>query len=77
MELPADLPEVAKVERLTLRAGDRLVVTVDHPMDEYEFHALTERLRAWLRSAGVTEIDGRVLILEAGVSLQVLEAAAT
>lgn len=75
MDLPADLPEVAKVERLTLRPGDRLVLTVDHQLDDYEFRNLTEQAREWARDLGLPE--GGVIILEAGLSLQVLEAAAT
>jgi hypothetical protein len=69
-----EFPDVAKVERLSLRPGDRLVLTVDHQLDEEEFGQLAKRMNAWLRSAGVPEAEGRVLILEAGVSLQVLEA---
>jgi hypothetical protein len=69
-----ELPDVAKVERLSLKPGDRLVLTADHPLDEHEFHALTEQMRAWARDLGLPE--GGVIILEAGLSLQVLEAAA-
>ena len=70
-----DLPDVAKVERLSLRPGDRLVLTTDHKLDGYEFHKLTEQVREWARDLGLPE--GSILILEAGLSLQVLEAAAT
>lgn len=69
-----ELPDVAKVERLSLQPGDRLVVSASHPLDDFEWHVLCERLRDWARDAGLPE--GSVLVLEAGLSLQVLEAAA-
>ena len=68
------LPGVAKIERLSLQPGDRLVLTVDRRLDDEEFQVLCERTRAWVRSLGLP--DGGVIVLEAGVSLQVLEAVA-
>jgi hypothetical protein len=65
-----EFPDVAKIERLSLRPGDRLVLSVDHLLDDAELAGLREGVRAW----GLPE--GSVIILEAGLSLQVLEAAA-
>jgi len=67
-----ELPDVAKAERLSLRPGDRLVLTADHPMDEFEFHVFCERAREMARDLGLPE--GGVIVLDSGVSLQVLEA---
>jgi hypothetical protein len=64
-----EFPDVAKIERLSLRPGDRLVLSVDHPLDDVELTELAEGVRGW----GLPE--GSVIILEAGLSLQVLEAA--
>ena len=66
-------PDVAKAERLGLRPGDRLVLTVDHLLDEVEFSALREQVRELADNLGLPE--GGVIILEGGVSLQVLEGA--
>ena len=65
---------IAKVERISLQPGDRLVLTADRRLDDEEFQVLCERTRAWVRSLGLP--DGGVIVLEAGVSLQVLEAVA-
>jgi hypothetical protein len=71
MKLPRG---IAKVERLSLQPGDRLVLTVDRRLDDEEFQEMCERTRAWVRSLGLP--DGGVIVLEAGMSLQVLEAVA-
>jgi hypothetical protein len=68
-DLLADIPDVARVERLSLRPGDRLVLTVARSLDDAEFCALREQVGA----LGFPE--GSVLILDSGMSLQVLEAA--
>jgi hypothetical protein len=68
-----ELPEVSKVERLSLRPGDRLVLTVDRLVDDREFDVLRERVGEWAQGLGLPE--NGVVILEAGLSLQVLEAA--
>jgi hypothetical protein len=68
----AELPDVAKVERLSLKPGDRLVLSVDHCLSDEEYHEITGRMDEWARAAGLPE--GGFLILEAGQSLQVLEA---
>jgi hypothetical protein len=65
-----ELPDVAKIERLSLKPGDRLVLSVDHRLSDAEFAWLTESVRAWDLP------EGSVIILEGGLSLQVLEAAA-
>ena len=66
-----ELPEVAKIERLSLKPGDRLVLTVDHMLVDAEFDKLREQTRKWARDLGLPE--GGVIILESGLSLQVLE----
>ena len=68
-----ELPDVARVERLSLRPGDRLVLTCDHQLDDREWHVLSERMGAWAREVGLPK--GGILILDAGMSLQMLEAA--
>lgn len=68
-----ELPDVAKIERLSLPPGDRLVLTVDHLLDEYELHMLREQTREWARDLGLPEVV--VIVLESGLSLQVLEGA--
>jgi hypothetical protein len=71
---PMELPDVARIERLSLRPGDRLVLTVDHPLDDAEFSVLLERTRELARDLGLPE--GGVIILDSGTSLQVLEGTA-
>jgi hypothetical protein len=67
-----ELPDVAKVERLSLRPGDRLVLSFDRYLDDAEFDEVTRRTREWVRDMGLP--DGGVVVLEGGASLQVLEA---
>jgi hypothetical protein len=61
------LPEVGTVERLSLRPGDRLVLTVPHPLDQAEFDSLWSAVATWGMPEGV-----KVIILDSGMSLQVL-----
>lgn len=67
-----ELPDVAKVERLGLRPGDRLVLTVDHMLQDDEYSQLASLMKKWTHGLGLPE--NGVLILEPGASLQVLEA---
>jgi hypothetical protein len=62
-----DLPEVARVERLTLRPGDRVVVTVERHLTDAEFGDLRAQVRGW----GLPE--GSVIIVSGGMTLSVLE----
>lgn len=64
-----EFPDVTKVERLTLRPGDRLVLSVDHELDDAGWAQVLDGVRRW----GLPE--GSVIVLEAGLSLQVLAAA--
>jgi len=65
-----DLPEITEVQRLTLKPGDRLVVRTDEKLSDQTADRLRERLHAWL---GLPD-DVRVLILDRGVSIEVVEA---
>jgi hypothetical protein len=66
--MSVELPDVAKIERLSLRPGDRLVLSFDYQLFDDEFAALTKYVRGW----GLPE--GSVLIIDNGARLQVLEA---
>lgn len=66
-----ELPDVATIERLSLRPGDRLVLSFDYQLDDTMFAALKEYVRGW----GLPE--GSVIIIDSGARLQVLEAPAT
>jgi hypothetical protein len=61
------LPEVATAARLSLRPGDRLVLSFDYRLDDASFDAVTEQVKTW----GLPE-DVKVIILDQGQSLQVL-----
>lgn len=63
------LPEITEVQRLTLKPGDRLIVRTDEKLSDQVAAALRERLHAWL---GLPD-DVRVLILDRGVSIEVVE----
>ena len=62
-----NLPEVAKVERLSLRPGDRLVLSFDCRVSDEESDAILAEARAWGLPEGT-----KVIILDRGQSLQVL-----
>ena len=60
------VPEVSEVRRLVLRPGDRLVVKLDHCLDDAGFDRLIRDVRDALGD------DVRALILEPGMDLEVL-----
>ena len=62
-----DLPEVASAARLSLRPGDRLVLSVAQRLSDYEFESLNEQVKTWGLPDGV-----KIIILEQGMSLEVL-----
>jgi len=62
-----EIPHVESVERLSLRPGDRIVLTSASRLDDEQFAELSQHIKSW----GLPE-DVKVIILEAGLSLQVL-----
>ncbi len=66
----ADLPEITEVQRLTVKPGDRLIVRTDEKLSPETVAALRKHLHSWL---GLPD-DVRVLILDGGASLEVVEA---
>lgn len=73
IEIPVKLvfgiPEVAEVRRLVIRPGDKLVLRLDHLVDESQWENLVRRLRAALGD------DVPVLVLEPGADLEVISSA--
>ena len=65
-----ELPDVAKIERLTLKPGDRLVLSFDRYLSDAEYDGVREQVRLW----GLP--PGGVLVLDGGAKLRVLEVAA-
>lgn len=63
-----ELPDVATIERLSLRPGDRLVLSYDYQLSDAEFAGIKRQVSTW----GLPE--GSVIILDSGSRLQVLEA---
>jgi len=59
-----DLPEITEAKRLALRPGDSLAVRLDRVPNEYEAHAIAERVR------GITGVP--VLVLWPGVDVEVI-----
>jgi hypothetical protein len=66
----ADLPEITAVERLTLRPGDALVIRFPGPIDPRQFDRITEAVRVRLKLDDAIP----VLVLDSGVSVEVIEA---
>ena len=64
----SELPEVARVERLALKPGDRLVLTFRQHLEDADYDVIREHVRNW----GLP--PGQVIILDGGASLRVLEA---
>ena len=62
-----ELPEVAAVARLSLRPGDRLVLSFDSRLDEAQYDAVAQDVKGW----GLPE-DVKVIVLDGGATLQVL-----
>jgi len=65
----ADLPEITEVQRLTVKPGDVLVVRTAETLSHEKAAALREHLHAWLGLPG----GARLMILDGGVSLEVVE----
>ena len=61
-----DLPEGAEVKRLEYRPGDRIVIKVDHELDDYAKDMLLQDVAAAFGE------DAPVLILEAGMDIGVV-----
>ena len=61
------VPEITEVRRLVVHPGDRLVMHVDHCLDDAQADDLVRRLHGVLGDSGV-----QVLILEPGEDLEVL-----
>jgi hypothetical protein len=62
------MQDVASVERLTLRSGDRIVLNVNRRVSNAEFNELQKHVKdTWGLPEGV-----KVIILEEGMSLEVL-----
>ena len=62
-----ELPEVATAARLSLRPGDRLVLTFDARLTPEEYDTLSVQVKDW----GLPD-DVKVIVLEGGATLQVL-----
>jgi hypothetical protein len=63
------LPEITDIQRLALKPGDRLIVRTDEKLSDQTAAALRTRLHSWL---GIPD-DVRILILDRGVSIEVIE----
>ena len=66
----ASLPGITEVQRLTLKPGDRLVIRTDAKLSDQAAVHLLERVRVRLGLPG----DVRVVILDSGMSIEVVEA---
>lgn len=66
IELPDDIPEVPRVERLSLKPGDRLVFCFEKYLSEREADDLREKLKAQGFPRGTMILDG-------GATLRVIE----
>lgn len=62
-----ELPEVAAAARLSLRPGDRLVLSFAERLDMAQYERLSQDVKGW----GLPE-DVKVIILDGGATLQVL-----
>jgi hypothetical protein len=63
------IPEIAEVQRLTLKPGDRLIVRTDAKLSAQTAANLLERVRARL---GIPD-DVHVVVLDSGMSVEVVE----
>lgn len=61
--------EITDVQRLTLKPGDRLVVRTGEKLSPEVAATLREHLHGWL---GLPD-DVRIVVLDSGVSLEVVE----
>jgi hypothetical protein len=64
------IPEITEVKRLTIKPGDRIIVRCEMRLTEYDADYISHFVREHLGIG--TEIP--VLILDAGISLEVLNA---
>lgn len=60
-------PEVTEIKRLTIRPGDRIIITCDKPLDEYEHETIRDRCREILALPD----DIPLLVLPGGMDLKV------
>jgi hypothetical protein len=67
----ATLPEIAEIKRVTVHPGDRLVVHLDHPVDDAEFERLKREFRKFFGE------DVPVLLVEPGIDITVLGSGVT
>lgn len=65
--LPESVPEVAGVKRLSLRPGDRLVLSVEQRLTDEDYARLRDDVNGWGLPEGV-----KVIVLDGGSKLQVL-----
>ena len=65
----ASLPEITEIRRLTVKPGDRLIVRTDAKLDAATAARMLEQVRARL---GLPD-DVRVVILDSGMSVEVVE----
>jgi len=63
------LPEITEVQRLTVKPGDVLIVRTAETLSPETAAALRKHLHAWL---GLPD-SVRLLVLDRGVSLEVVE----
>jgi len=64
--MAANLPGIAEIRRIQLRPGDRLVVQLDHQVDDEEF----DRLLGDLRKAFSPDVP--ILLIEPGIDITVI-----
>jgi hypothetical protein len=62
-----ELPEVATAARLSLRPGDRLVLTFARPLTDAGYHSVLSQVKTW----NLPE-DVKVIVLDSGADLKVL-----
>jgi hypothetical protein len=66
----SDLPEITEVQRLTVKPGDRLIIRTDAELRADTAAYLLDVVRARLALPD----DVRVVILDSGMSIEVVEA---